>query len=73
MSEEAENICAWINSMNMKSGDYVDPKAFNMWCIRNYNVGAGKLIDFMDELVAFGYIEDRNPPNQKKVWDYWVA
>lgn len=73
MSNEAKNICAWINSKNMKSGHYIDMGVFNIWCVSNYNVGAGKFIDAMDELVALGYLEDRNPPGQEKVWDYWVA
>lgn len=73
MSAEAIAVWQWIGSMNMKSGDFVDFRAFNAWCANTHLSTAGNFIPAMDELVALGNLVDRNASGEEKTWDYWVA
>lgn len=73
MSVEAEEVWQWINSMNMGSGDFVDLRAFNSWCANERLSAAYDFIPFMDELVALGYLVNKDEPGAEKTWNYWVA
>lgn len=73
MSEEAKAVWQWINSMKMKSGDYVDFRAFNAWCANSHLANAGDFIPVLDELVRLGILVDKNESDAEKTWNYWVA
>lgn len=59
--------------MNMKSGDFVDSRAFNAWCANTHLATAYDFIPLLDELVGLGYLVDRNESGKERTWNYWVA
>lgn len=73
MSVEAAEVWQWIISMGMKSGDFVDFRAFNNWCTMKHLATAHNFIPALDELVALGYLVDKDEPGTEKTWNYWVA
>lgn len=73
MSAEAAAVWRWIQSMKLKSGEFVNLRAFNAWCAKEYLATAGDFIAVMDELVRLGYLVNRDEPGAEKTWNYWVA
>ncbi|MFD3226997.1 hypothetical protein [Rahnella aceris] len=73
MSQEAAAVWGWINSMKMRSGDFVDYRAFNTWCANEHLATAIDFIPVMDELVNLGNLLDKNVPGNERSWNYWVA
>ncbi len=73
MSQEAISVWNWIIAMNIKSGELVDLRAFNVWCGTEHLAVAYDFIPIMDELVMLGNLVDKNKPETEWRWDYWVA
>lgn len=73
MSAEAKAVWQWINSMKMQSGDFVDLRAFNAWCAKEYLATAYDFIPVMEELVGLGNLVNRNESGSSEPWNYWVA
>lgn len=73
MSKEAAAVWQWIISMQMRSGDFVDLRAFSAWCAKEYLASPNDFIPVLDELVKLGNLVDKDEPGEKKTWNYWVA